>query len=296
MLYLWPYMTFFSIPLTYPYLVNFGLGLIGSPSLLTKVQPSQAYGGKRTLPRLIVLIPFIVLAALVVHYNTIVHPFTLADNRHYTFYVFRLLLRHRATRYLVTPLYILSAWSIIQTLGATPTPTQTIKSNRQVDTANKQASSANDFITSTKPPPKPAQSLKLNHASAGEGSTARFILVWLATSALQLVTAPLVEPRYFILPWLMWRLRVPQVCPDPPSSSYLQPTKPTKRPSSDGDKKTTVEKSWDLVKNVLWYQHDHRLWLETGWFLIINAVTGWVFLNKGFEWKQEPGLVQRFMW
>jgi hypothetical protein len=25
-------------------------------------------------------------------------------------------------------------------------------------------------------------------------------------------------------------------------------------------------------------------------------VTGYVFLYKGFEWPQEPGKVQRFMW
>ena len=42
--------------------------------------------------------------------------------------------------------------------------------------------------------------------------------------------------------------------------------------------------------------YDHRLWLETAWFLCINMVIGHVFLYRGFEWPQEPGLVQRFMW
>jgi alpha-1,2-glucosyltransferase len=45
-----------------------------------------------------------------------------------------------------------------------------------------------------------------------------------------------------------------------------------------------------------WEGHDYRLWLETAWFLLINFVTGYVFLYRGFEWPQEPGLVQRFMW
>jgi alpha-1,2-glucosyltransferase len=38
------------------------------------------------------------------------------------------------------------------------------------------------------------------------------------------------------------------------------------------------------------------LWGETFWFLLINTVTGYVFLYRGFEWPQEPGKVQRFMW
>jgi alpha-1,2-glucosyltransferase len=36
--------------------------------------------------------------------------------------------------------------------------------------------------------------------------------------------------------------------------------------------------------------------LETIWFIVINVVTGYVFLYEGFEWPQEPGKLQRFMW
>jgi hypothetical protein len=46
----------------------------------------------------------------------------------------------------------------------------------------------------------------------------------------------------------------------------------------------------------LWGQHDKRLWLETVWFGVVNAGTMWLFLHRGFEWEQEPGNVQRFMW
>jgi alpha-1,2-glucosyltransferase len=46
----------------------------------------------------------------------------------------------------------------------------------------------------------------------------------------------------------------------------------------------------------LWDQHDKRLWLETLWFGVVNAGTMWLFLHRGFEWEQEPGSVQRFMW
>ena len=47
---------------------------------------------------------------------------------------------------------------------------------------------------------------------------------------------------------------------------------------------------------VFYERHDHRLWLETVWFLAINLATGYIFLYWGFEWPQEPGKVQRFMW
>src|SRR3984885_6422543 len=36
-----------------------------------------------------------------------------------------------------------------------------------------------------------------------------FVLVWLSPTTLSLVTAPLVEPRYFIIPWLVWRMNIP---------------------------------------------------------------------------------------
>ena len=51
-----------------------------------------------------------------------------------------------------------------------------------------------------------------------------------------------------------------------------------------------------MIRGALCEQYDHRLWLETVWFLLVDGVTGYVFLKRGFEWKQEPGRVQRFMW
>lgn len=38
------------------------------------------------------------------------------------------------------------------------------------------------------------------------------------------------------------------------------------------------------------------LFLEIVWFMIINAVTGYVLLYKGFEWPRELGQIQRFIW
>jgi alpha-1,2-glucosyltransferase len=187
-----------------------------------------------------------ILAAGVIHYNTIVHPFTLADNRHYVFYIFRILLRHPAIRYLAAPAYILCANIAIQALGG-----------RKVT------------HKSTQRPKKEKLA-----ALSSSGCTTSFVLIWLATTALSLITAPLVEPRYCIIPWIMWRLHVPR------STITI------------GEQKS-VKQSW------LWevLQNDQtRLLLETVWFCCINAVTGYIFLYWGFEWPQEEEKVQRFMW
>ncbi|PSK34980.1 hypothetical protein B9Z65_1563 [Elsinoe australis] len=281
MLYIWPYMIFFSFPLVYPYLIQGIFGFLGAMPLIGPLEYQLMFKRKKILPRPSLLIGFVIIAALIVRYNTIIHPFTLADNRHYMFYVFRLLTRYRGVKFLVIPLYYTGAWAIIQTLGA--------PARLMFDTDGGKGSPiprAKRIEPTEKAGPPPTQPLRLNHAVVGEGAPVSFVLIWLTTSAMQLVTAPLVEPRYFILPWLMWRLRVPQASPS------IVDEKERKR-----RERVKKEKGWGgRLKDALWDDHDPRLWLETLWFLIINATTGYVFLFMGFEWKQEPGRVQRFMW
>ena len=65
---------------------------------------------------------------------------------------------------------------------------------------------------------------------------------------------------------------------------------PAERPN------TVRRKGFEALKAVLYERHDHRLWLETIWFLAVNLTTGYIFLYWGFAWPQEPGKVQRFMW
>jgi alpha-1,2-glucosyltransferase len=227
MLYLWPYMLFFSSPIAlYPLL-----------DVLTTFSSHGIRGVSKKLPRFHVLLMASLCAVATIHYNTIVHPFTLADNRHYVFYVFRILLRHPAIKYLAAPVYVLCGYIIIQTLGNANIPEvkpATVKKSKDVV----------PLPTSTK------------------GNRASFVLVWLATTTLSLVTAPLVEPRYCIIPWIMWRLQVPN--------------------------HSTSSKA------AAWWQSG--LMLETVWFCLINFGTGYLFLHRGFAWEQEPGNVQRFMW
>lgn len=273
LLYLWPYITFFSMPLAYPYFLQGILAIFAK--FFTGFEPLLIFSRSKVLPRAVVALAIAGLATLIVRYNTIVHPFTLADNRHYTFYVFRLLLKHPLIKFFAVPVYMVCAWTSIETLGAPALAVAMPQGQNNIKGVQVPKQEGKDH--NVQKHRQPSSSVRLNDATNGEGSTVCFLLVWLVTSALQLVTAPLVEPRYFILPWIMWRLRVPLAAP--------------KLSNTNKNKGGAAEWSQSL-----WSGYDTRLWLETIWFLVVNGVTGYIFLNWGYEWPQEPGKVQRFMW
>lgn len=243
MLYIWPYFTFFSLPLLYPYFFDLAIYYRLLPSSLG-LNIQEGHG---RFPRLIVAIPIIAAMTATIHYNTIVHPFTLADNRHYMFYVFRLLLRHPLIKYLAVPIYFICSWATLTALGDLH--------GQLIEPLKPQISSKKEKSQ------KPKARNPLQRSVKATANRTSFLLIWLLATTLSLATAPLVEPRYLIVPWLMWRLHVAR--PSPQSSSKV---------------------------------HDPRLWLETVWFLVINIATGYLFLYRGFEWPQELGMVQRFMW
>ena len=180
LLYFTAFTAFFSFPLYLRYL----------PALLP---PS--------LTTLALLPPIAVLIAASVKFNTLLHPYLLADNRHYTFYIFSKIIR---------PL----PWWV--------------------------------------PVPVYAVAGMLQYWAVAAGVSVSWMLLWGGAMAATLVTAPLVEPRYFVVAWLLWRCNVR---------------------AGAGER-----------------------WGETVWSAVVNAVTTWVFLERGFEWASEPGNVQRFMW
>lgn len=256
MLYIWPCFAFFSLPLLYPYIINILPNTVIPPALrLSSI--------KRRSPRLVVAVPMLAIMLAIAHYNTLVHPFTLADNRHYTFYVFRILLRHPAFKYLAAPIYFLCAWAAVAALGG-----QNAQKHQP---------------TQNKPSKQRRQDTAISPSSAGSDPRASFLLIWLLATAASLVTTPLVEPRYFVVPWLMWRLHVAPLRPDAP-------------PAPKKSDRAGTGRTRRVVGKITYSTHDHRLWLETVWLLAINMATGYIFLKWGFEWPQEPGSVQRFMW
>lgn len=308
MLYIWPYFAFFSWPILIIPVLNVLLPGNILPKYLNYGFPEKQTRFPCILASLIVL-P-IMLA--IVRFNTIVHPFTLADNRHYVFYVFRLLLGiHPAVKYAAVIVYFLCGWAVISAFGfstiqtpprllqvpttanpsspppaAKPTSKEEPKETRKQIRAKAKAAPRKGKQQLQPPPqPKPLspeafarmrEHLMQRKTQQKETPRVSFVLVWFAATALSLVTAPLVEPRYFIIPWVMWRLHLP---PAPTPAALRQQRLADENERARADLATNGPK-----------------FLETAWFIAINAITGYVFLYKGFEWTQEPGKIQRFMW
>lgn len=344
MLYIWPLIAFFSWPLLYPHVIAAFVPSSILPGWLHAFQPKYPPAHSKEIGlshrRIVVFIRFLlaaamtVIALLVIRYNTIIHPFTLADNRHYVFYVFRLLLRHPMIRYLAAPVYIFCGWAALQALCEPCAPRTS--SAEDVDMPVEQVSSD----------PQARLGERKKATPSHDATRVSYLLAWLLTTTLTLVTAPLVEPRYFILPWITWRLAIPSpnlktlkeiddevraleteyraeeetAAHDQASSvveevaaqnethgAHLKVRKRGKTgPSSNkgvvaSDGSATADASRAVARHQpgiigVLSHGDHRLWLETAWYLLTNAVTGYTFLYRGFEWPQEPGKAQRFMW
>ncbi|KYK59143.1 Dol-P-Glc:GlcManGlcNAc-PP-Dol alpha-1,2-glucosyltransferase [Drechmeria coniospora] len=248
------------------------------------------------------LLGTIALSGVVVRYNTIIHPFTLADNRHYMFYVFRYTIRRgKWVRYLLIVPYTVSRCMIWGTLAGssgwmaeacnstlahhTPSSGHTLQGSCGDKKEQKESSIPRGSVD---------QGLKeelsvspLQHSSE-PASTSTGLILLLAT-ALSLVSAPLVEPRYFIVPWVMWRLLVPAWQPQD-QGIYRKLSEATKASSVPG-------RLAEQCKH-----HDLRLVLETLWFVAINLVTCYIFVAKPYIWRAEDwtilddGRLQRFMW
>ncbi|KAI9849378.1 MAG: glucosyltransferase [Thelocarpon superellum] len=252
MLYIWAFFMFFSFPILSSSLVD---ALIPANALPKLFRSSSRPSAAITLRQASIIVTAISLMLMIVHFNTFAHPFTLSDNRHYVFYIFRwFLLRHAVFKYLATPVYLLCGWSVIGALGERRAPS-----------------------TPGKIPKKPAKSgiRQREHSLPVQGNRVSFVIIWLLSTSLALVTVPLVEPRYFIVPWVIWRLHVPSTIT--PVGEWVN---------------ERLQGWWPTIPRV----DIPRLALETLWFMLLNFITGYVFLYRGFEWPQEPGLVQRFMW
>ena len=241
MLYIWPAFVFFSWPALLP--------LFSDLDVL-----------RQRLPRRNTTLAFIAIMFAIVNLNTVIHPFTLADNRHYTFYVFAILRRHWLVKYTAVPVYYICAYLVLGALGGT-----------------KEMSSVSHEYTRI--------------LYGDDTICVSFVIVWLIATSLSLIAAPLVEPRYFLIPWLTWRLAVPEYTP----ASEQTPRRLSfgKKAASDYGSKPQVTAA---IRSVLTTAAAYSGWLELGWYLLVNQVTSYVFLYRGFEWPQDPGNVQRFMW
>jgi len=107
---------------------------------------------------------FLLVGFLAVHFGTVEHPFLLADNRHYTFYVWRRIVKaHDTMPYILVFVYVASAMLWMRTLAQT--------------------------------------------------RNALWLLGWLVATSLTVVPTPLIEPRYFLVSYLLLRLYAPDPSP-----------------------------------------------------------------------------------
>uniref|UniRef100_A0A0N5AP62 Dol-P-Glc:Glc(2)Man(9)GlcNAc(2)-PP-Dol alpha-1,2-glucosyltransferase n=1 Tax=Syphacia muris TaxID=451379 RepID=A0A0N5AP62_9BILA len=101
---------------------------------------------------------YCIIILLCIHFFTFEHPYLLADNRHFTFYIWRKWFkRHWLCRYLVAPFYLLSLYMFKQSIHH-----------------------INRFL----------------------------LLLFLTASIVALAPLPLFETRYYIVPFVLWRLCV----------------------------------------------------------------------------------------
>ncbi|KAI6351584.1 glucosyltransferase [Pyricularia grisea] len=289
MLYIWPLIAFFSAPLMLRCLFSTARHLQkllpGRTAQLQKERSMKSSQKDWVLTCLAFIrkhtstgYPFplwyvsAAVATAIVHKSTIIHPFTLADNRHYMFYVFRYsILRRPEVRYLLVPFYVVCHRLCWHLIGGTST--QDSKRSRFIQAPGVEAVSS--------VPPKDAAKVKEADRPEDGGESLSAGVMWLLATALSLITAPLVEPRYFILPWVMWRIMVPAWR--------------VKEPRSGEKGLANTLRSWTQGL-------DLRLMLETLWFVAINLGTMYIFIYRPYHWKDvdgklmDEGRLQRFMW
>ncbi|PNP55526.1 hypothetical protein THARTR1_04356 [Trichoderma harzianum] len=329
MLYIWAFFGFFSLPLFVPYVV-LGVDALrsvfksgsASPKPSTETSDASSNSTSQPAPSLplkffstvfnnrllwpLYLIATFILSTLIVRFNTIIHRFTLADNRHYMFYVFRYTIRRAPwIRYFLILPYTLSRWFVWGTLsGCTNWSFSSHKDDCSAYYHSSRPSlfSCDAFMKTqvTKGASQGAQAQTQKELQrrflqdpllfSTEPVSTSTGLIFLIATALSLITAPLVEPRYFIIPWVIWRLLVP--------AWRLHDHQTAANSLFDGVTPTTT---WGKFVTFCRF-YDVRLILETIWFIVINLVTGYIFLAKPYVWKAEDGTIldegrlQRFMW
>lgn len=168
------------------------------------------------IPLSFTLISFYSIKYIIANF-TVVHPFLLADNRHYTFYIWRKILNQKYSWVAMVPIYHFCTWTVISSLIRGPSMGKS--------------------------------SLKLSPITI-----IAFVIVVIAT----IIPSPLFEPRYYILPLVIFRMFIgPVQC-----NTFTTRT---------------------------------RHVTEFIWSMLINVLTITVFLSYEFKWPTENS-VQRIIW
>ncbi|CDZ98588.1 Alpha-1,2 glucosyltransferase/transcriptional activator [Phaffia rhodozyma] len=221
------YFLAFATLLGWPILLDRGV------TELLKRAIKDGFGGIRQALTTSVLTRVTMLA---IKHTTIVHPFLLADNRHYAFYVWRRVINpFPAARFLLGVGYVGCAiiWA--------------------------------GRLFRTQPP--------------------LTVLGLFTATLLTLTPSPLIEPRYFLIPFTILRILA---SPSPlPSVSAASESKPV-----DGVASTTVSTSTSTKRTAKLDADDKKrriIIVELLSYTFINILTLTVFLTVKFKWDSEPG-------
>ncbi|KAF8316063.1 hypothetical protein DL93DRAFT_786916 [Clavulina sp. PMI_390] len=272
------YFIAFSTALGLPVLVSGP----GGPSYLVR-EVIRRMVGTRTR----VILNTLLCAAMMVTIRlfTIHHPFLLSDNRHYTFYVWaRVFRRHPLVGPALAPGYLVCAYAWFVRVYCPPRPRINARTttNPPMLRANGSAvphGNGNGGIAEAVAAPPPTTALRTTPQDSTKSLLHALLLP--ICLVLALLPTPLLEPRYFLIPYILLRLQVP--LPSIPFSSS------SSRSSSTAWWETTVEDTFGLSPSdnggIMW-----GVLLEGVWYAAINYATMWVFL-----YKEREG-VGRFMW
>lgn len=140
-----------------PQLFYFSLFLLifAWPHVITHLRDFLAYFFKNMLFSLVIQVAF----ALAIHFNTLVHPYLVADNRHYLFYIWnRFYGKYVWFRYAMIPAYYFGLFVLFSLLRT--------------------------------------------------NSNASFVMMYAICTILVLVLQKMIEIRYFLIPYVLFRLQV----------------------------------------------------------------------------------------
>ncbi|KAF9510697.1 glycosyltransferase family 59 protein [Hydnum rufescens UP504] len=230
------YFVGFSTALGLPVLVSGP----GGPVYLFRQVRNRMFGSLRCVLSPVTLVFSRLRIAVSVHFFTIHHPFLLSDNRHYTFYVWnRLFRRHPVVPYLLSPAYLVCYHMWFIRVYCPPWP---VSISSQPDSPDRSAnppppsSGSGESSRGTPPPPDP------------DAKTLLQCLLLPICLVPTLLPTPLLEPRYFLIPYTLLRLQI----------------EPPKR-NGPG-----VGSGWAII-------------IEGVWYGVINWITMFVFLYRERE-------------
>lgn len=253
-----------------------------------KVRSKLSFSLGRFLIKLFLLtISFISMTTLLhsnYGYSEDAHPFTLSDNRHYTFYIWRRIIQPCKDTSLVfnssNTGFISKNRSVIELFETldknVPQIASFIRNNLELGMVYSAICAPFYMLGAWLLFPRGSNSA--SGITAYTNATYRTVsrIMFIVCICASLVPSPLLEPRYYMIPIIIWR-----TCHSPVFTKTE--TSVSSVSSAASSKIFSWRKQWPVL-------------LEFFWYGFINFLTVSLFLFRTFKWPSEPTNKQRFMW